>query len=569
MINELIERLLLDTENISTELDKSNSSNSINEVLNKILAYEDLTEDELNIFKSISLNNPDLTNEEKETLEFIEFLISVGECIEDFQINLLNKLLNKYKSEDTSLINAKYERNKRLVDALQSNDLFADYDHLLDVLKQYNYSNKDILIILKGLITSNYKDYDKSKIVREEKVETKKTVEIQNIFDVMNQKNVTNILRKYGFHSNDINKKYLELLPIEDNMFNDIEYVLEYFKKLDFKPKALYKEAPKDFIFTIAFATKEHIDTIDKLAAEKGINIKKLIKNGKIVLNSDRELEVNGDLEYFGLYDSLLKNIELYDSLGYKHSRNNCIELYYMRHDLAFNCYKLFSNEYRFRLKNPQDLEYIISNNTMNFIDRHLEFERGRELLLDSTFFNQYLPTMCKATVYGTKIQLEKANVNEKHHREMSELFDAMQIRVGLKNGLGMFDVDIPEFEETKFEKELYKHFDVMKDSDGIKSYVIPLEYMVDHSLEENEYIKYLDENYRQGKYVYLVGENTRVSRIKVLRILTMFKDKGIEINEETVKFAMRFDLIGFQNDIDNINNSLNDFQNERAKKLC
>ena len=72
MINELIERLLLDTENISTELDKSNSSNSINEVLNKILAYEDLTEDELNIFKSISLNKPDLTNEEKETLESLK-----------------------------------------------------------------------------------------------------------------------------------------------------------------------------------------------------------------------------------------------------------------------------------------------------------------------------------------------------------------------------------------------------------------------------------------------------------------------------------------------------------------
>ena len=565
MINELIERLSLDNEQISTELENSNSSNSINAILNKILSYEELTEEELNIFKNISLDNPDLTNEEKETLEFIEFLISVNECLEDLQINLLNKLLNKYKSEDTSLINTKFERNKRLIEALKSKDLFADYDYLMEVLKQYNYSNKDILIILKGLISSNYKDFDKSAINNEIEVSKKEDEVLEkNIFDVIDFENIKKILKKYGFRSNDFDKKYFEVLPIEDNMFRDMEYILEYFTKLSIKPKTLYREAPYDFIFTLAFGTKEHADEIERICNEKKIDLKELIKNGCVILNNDRTAIIDGSMEFFGLYDNFLKNIEFFDSLGYNHSKARYIEIFYMSNELCVNCYKLYTDEYRFRLKNPQDIDRIFSNCLGNCLDRTLELENGRDCMLENV---SYLGATSKKSYYHIKNGKTKVANNTFEPKVMDALEDICSINPNYK--LDVSSVEIPELEVTDYEKELYKYFEQLIDQEDIPFYTIPLEVLVDHSLEENEYIKYLDEKYKKGRFVYVINEETRVSRIKVLRILNVFNSKGIEINADTVKFAMKFDLIGYESDINNINNSLNDFQNERTKKLC
>lgn len=562
MIKELVEKISFDTEEMHQELEKNNKSNRINEVIKKILDAESLSDDELNIFRNISITNPDLSSEEKETLDFIEFLISVNEPLEEFQINLLNKLLVKYKSEDTSIISTKYDRNKKLIESLQSKELFADYDYLLDTLKKYNYSNKEILTILKGIILSNYNDFDKSKISMEEVVEAEKVNNQSDIINTLDINKLKNILKKYGFRSNDLSETDFLKLPVEEKMFEDMEYILDFFTKLGIKPKNLYKNAPLDFLYTLAFGTKEHADEIERICTEKKINLKDLIKNGCIVLNNDRSVITDNNIEYFGLYDNFIKNIEFFDSLNFNHSKAKYIELYYMSNNLCINCYKLYSEEYRCKLKSPQDIERIFTNCLGNCMDRILELENGRERLLDGV--NCIGATSIK-TFYNLKYSNEtNKNASNKNIEDIRSInfFNSSSV-------IDLSEIVIPKLEVTEYEQELYKYFEILTDLDDIPFYAIPLEVLVDHSLEENEYIKYLDSKYKRGRFVYVINDETRVSRVKVLRILTLLNSKGIEINSDALKFAMKFDLVGYEKDIENINNSLNDFENERTKKLC
>lgn len=567
MINELINKILLDTEKMEEEINNSNLSSSISSVINKILSAETLTDYEIELFKSI-INNDDLTVEEKETLEFIQFLISVEDCLDSTQTDLLNNLLTKYKESDTSIINTKVERNRRLINSLQGKEVFADYDYLLDTLKHYNYSSKDILTIIKGLIISNYHSYDKSNIKREDTKndETSDIVSsVEKATNICDMNYIRKLIKKCGFRQNEFDEKLLYYLPNEDNLFKDVDYILDFFDELKLKPKSIYKIYPLDFVYTLALGTKEHVDEIKRICIERDINMKELIKNGSIVLVSDRTEMIDGEEEPLGLYDNFIKNIEFFDSLNYKYKNNTELNLYYMSNALCKNSYQLYVDEYRFQIKRPNDIDKIFIICLGNCLDRTLELETGRAAM-DNPL--DYLKVPSKRTYYYFK-DIPKNSI--KQNSNIPSVMDVVtrafkrneDFRYALQN------IKIPVLEETEYEKSLYKFFELLLDAEGEEYYCIPLEYVVDHSLEENEYVKYLDENYKKGRFVYVINNETRVSRIKVLRVLNLLNKNNIEITEDAVKFAMKFDLIGYPCDIENINKAFNDFKKGKEKVLC
>ena len=568
MVNELINKLTLDTEKINQEYNNCNLSNSISNVINKIKSSEALTEEEFDIFKNISSIDLELTDVEKETLGFIEFLISINDKLDEYQIALLDKLLDKYKVTDTDLVQTKLDRNKRLIEALKSKDLFADFDYLYETLKQYNYSNKEILILIKGLIKSNYGNYDKLTITLEE-VSNEITDDIENVevkekLSKQEIDNLKRLLKKYQVNSSIFREDLLKYLPIEKDMFKDAEAILEFLNSEGVDIKKLYKKLTLDLIFVLAFGKKEYTTIVKEICEKNKIDLKSILRTGVVVFADYRSQLIDDHEEYFGLHENFLENIEFFNSLGYDHSKCDNIELYYMMNKLCRNCYKLFKDEYRLKLKNPQDIERIFSNRLGNSLDRTLELKDGQDRLIDN--YIKYVGTASKRSYYYIR-EHEQPIMVPAFQTSLANSITGVKIVTEVPKDLS--DVFIPEFKETKEEIELYKYFESFIDQDGEQFYAIPLEIAVDHSLEENEYIKFLDEKYRKGRNLYVIADDTRVSRVKVLRVLSLFKQNGIDLTEDKVKFAMKFDLIGYQSDIYNINNAFNEMKKERTKKLC
>ena len=84
--------------------------------------------------------------------------------------------------------------------------------------------------------------------------------------------------------------------------------------------------------------------------------------------------------------------------------------------------------------------------------------------------------------------------------------------------------------------------------------YVIPQSVKINEAIFDNEHIDYLENNYKKDTLTYVINR-TRVSRIKVLRILSYLNSRGIDINQDVIQYAFRFNYIYTANDLDNIMN--------------
>ena len=537
MISEFLKKVLQENSKMEEELINYDLSNNINTILSKIKNSEELDEKEITIFKNIALNDVELTDIEKETLDFIVFLISINESLDTFQLDLINKLLDKYKIKDTSIIKNNLEKNNILIDSLNSKELFVYYDYLLETLNKYNYSNKEILIILKGLIKSNYKDYDKTNIKYIEKTDTIEEPKVE-VLDKKVIDKLKRILKKYQINPNIFDETLFKYLPIEDNMFKNCEYILNFLQENGIDIKEIYLDGPLDLLFTLAFASKENVINVKEICTKNNIDITRLLRHGIIILNNHRTVEIDGTTEFFGLYENFLLNVDLLNSIGYKHSDNISIYIYYMDNQLCINCYDLLKNEYNISLKSPQELEMVFNHYFCNCEDRALELPNGKQLLLEN--FGLFL----------------KEVGNKDYYKIKSKVYDLEKDKLLLSMNLNEID------------KKYYKLFNLFYDSKGDIYRSVPLDYIVDHSLEENDYIKYLDSTVRKEEYIYLLNNTTRISRIKVLRVLNFLNKNGYEIGEDEVKFALKFDFLGSDEDILNIENAFKELKQGKNKNL-
>ena len=84
-------------------------------------------------------------------------------------------------------------------------------------------------------------------------------------------------------------------------------------------------------------------------------------------------------------------------------------------------------------------------------------------------------------------------------------------------------------------------------------------------SIKQNIVVQFLDKKYMKNEYLYMIG-NTRISRKKVLRIFYSLAKEGytISINQpDTIKYALAYNSILTQEDVDNINNFRYAYENE------
>ena len=111
---------------------------------------------------------------------------------------------------------------------------------------------------------------------------------------------------------------------------------------------------------------------------------------------------------------------------------------------------------------------------------------------------------------------------------------------------------DIQE-EKTELNEQLNAFFEPIEDGKDHVMYAIPHSVKIDPEILNNEYVDYLETNYKSKDLVYIFNR-TRVSRIKVLRILSYLNSRGIVITQDVVKYALKFNYIYIEKDLDNIN---------------
>ena len=557
MINSIIEKLTTEINQLKLEIEKNIFSNKVNQVIDLILSGNIISTEDYEIFKQIKNEVKGLDDIELETLDFIEFIIQGDIELEELQINLLNKIKLMFPVIDITDLNNSYNELSKLYEQLSNKVVFTEFDLLSTKLKEYNYSSKEIVDIIRGLILSNYGDYSKDNICLDSKEE-----EITETKDNERVNSIKKLLKRFGLKSAEANDPAFDVLFNSTASKEDIEYTLNFYKNNKFKIRTMFKKDKYRLIYILIYSTKAQIDEFMELCNEASIDINAILKLDLEAIIDEVKFSANDSTYIIGVLDVIRDNVGFLKSIGYDFKNARFNEIYLCHPKRMQNAYHLYTEEYLLQLNNPNDIEYLCTKHFANSLDRMIEYENGRELLSEIENMG-----VCNKKLYYYMRRMHKKSRKEPEKYGKILEFGLKHLYNDDNNFYNMIlDVEIPMLDISTEELMYYQYFGSDEENTGETYYFIPQEQGIDKEIYENEYVKYLEENYRHGKNVYLFN-GTRVSKIKLLRILSYFAQKEIEIDDSAVKFALKFDLIAEQEDYDNIDEAIDSYKKGSAKK--
>lgn len=567
MIDLLIKKIV--EENNILEQDKKIAENNkficeiLNKILNKINISSSDTDKVLDLLKHDSL----LTNLEKETLEFVfTILLPNNMKLEQAQKDILNKLLTKYSKIVSEEFNEKINRNNKLIAMLESEEIFLYFDDLNTLLKEYGIDIKDRLKIIKELIHKNYSAQLEHKVtdlsvaseagtnIITDEISVYEKIDIENddtiadnvsISEEMIIKSDTEQFKKIMSFFKE-NKLYYDKL--DDTLKEKINTyglnieqatnIINVLKNIGINIRSYYSNNSEKFVNLILFSTIESMNEVVAILSKRNISLKK-------ILNFDTRIFYS--IESGGLLESFKDNITFLDSLDYDYNENTDLELYYTMSEDLKNVYYLYTKIYRFKLSYLENICLLKRKSLFPILDRLVEISNRSLNLVEKTDMRLF-DIYNKEIFHGLKV-LETMGSE-------GDLISKLSFLMQLKKKENDFKVDDPDdvLEHSELYNKLNSYFTSIEDEDNCVMYVIPQNVKVDETIFNNEYIDYLENNYKKDTLTYIVNR-TRVSRIKVLRILSYLNSQGIDINQEVIQYALRFNYIYTENDLENIMN--------------
>ena len=585
------------------------NDSSFNSIISKIINIEEISEEELNLYreKTNKISN-NLSEEELITLDFLSnYLINKNIPLADNQRELLIKIENSL-SMTTDIETAKklLDKNKELLSELE-NGKHIDVDtiekirfFLFDELKSLNIeeiklSPLELNKIIFELIEYNIKNSNN----------IEKIVEVKGNDKLLDESLLEEVLNEYGYNYNfldDEAKLYLRRYSNIDNIDSLLSFMavegiaLKLIdSRLDDFTKS--KEAIKtiNMIFTRILVNSDVETLIDmKQRFENSTHsyAKYIMENPEVIIgptkktkssikvaSGDSTIDIvppkNGNFrdndDFFkGLgfdFDYLMDKIQtifLTPSDNIKLNYDILTKVY----DLPFtppkpkaltalvpNSETALSNIDRFIESAPRGYDYIKNNPAKVANISDIEFYQIR-LLGDNIFYEVGDRGLIKYTSSNSKIDDSMRTILKYNLSEIQQVFDSnseprtvLDSETILKLNAICIGVNI---------------------SDNLEN----------DNLLNNPYINYLESNCRidenNNAYPYLYNLNgTLISRKKVLRIYNqLLQSNALETvgdfipEEDFIKYAISYNSILNEEDVNNINNAVSEMTNAKTKKL-
>lgn len=551
MIEQVIEKLKEENLKLKTMLDDLNNEKNFVEILIKILNNTNITDNELNEAISYLESYEKIDSIDKETIMFtLVVLVPNNEKFEKTQIEAIKKVISQYTDEPILDISRNMTTNSTLIDKLSCDEVFIYIDDLDNTLVKYGFSSKDRLKVISELIKKNFS----VKIIDEEKKEISDNVEevVQEVKEesIQTEDSSTDVEEVKITCSNEImnlfKKNKLFYDKLEDSLklkinevginVEEVTYIFDYLKKIKFNIKNRYSEVPEDIVNVMMYATKENLDKLINICDERHISLKSLINSNIKIL--------------YGMYfDNFISNIEFLDFLGYDYSNGEKDKFYTVPNFHIVASYKIYTQVYKLTLTDANFSRIFGFLHWNSVLDRLIEFMPNYEINnliseIGEKIFER--PSAISFKVLKECIKKLKSTESIKDDgKKLIKLINALDYEI---------NVDIVK-EENEFYEDLNSNLIQLYDMEGNDIYVIPYIETVHEEILENEYIDYLEQNYKKGNFIYKIND-TKVSRIKVLRAINYLTHNGIEITKDVVLYALKLNYIYIDDDLENINNA-------------
>lgn len=575
MIENLIFRLKLENENLTKKIKEISKSNKIHEICAKILNGISITEEELDILHKTIEKTKSLSSLDKETLEFILFIIPSGDTLDDKQKKTIKNLMSTFNIAATDELENKLHRNERFIDLLESNQIFVYFEQLTEILKEYNYTTKDILKIIKILIKNNYSaeikkeesNIDNSnneqelveevieelneetslEIVKLEESDSKEEKEdtqgiqksdtndeedLSNIEIINSDEEILKLFKRYKLFYTNLDEKFKKMLRTNPIDFEDKYAMFDLLKTNGFNIKSMYNENQDIFVEMILKSNAEMVRNIINICKDRKIDLKKTYKIIQDIFISD---------ENDGVYDTFVNNIEFLDSISFDYSLYKTIYLYGLNTELLKYKYRLLTDVYKFNLY-EQTIDYFYCITSITVIDRIIEMDPEKRFKLESS--PDTLLNISPQFSYALKKQIKTLK-----YAFSFENIEPLSYESAMEQAIYEFK----EEDEDELTEYLNSKLERFETDEGDVCYDIPFTNNLSQEVLNHPLVVYIEKNYSSVPFLYNI-RGTTVSRIKVLRVLNYFALQGIEITEEVVKYAMKLNFIFLGNDLENIN---------------
>lgn len=513
--------------NKSMGMEQLDDDKKIVQVLNSILEkkynvhYEDNSID-----KIIDIFNKNITSEEdKKIVNRIKFLIHVHNVsveLTNEQIDFINKLKDFYceKIDSYEINNDTYYRIVELISFLEDDYKFENVGLLMTVFSNLEVEGTEQLKIISTIIKNN---------------STKKFNEQLNLTD-----SIEKVLKK-----NEIPLDYIDediIVILNDNLKNVTEVINHIITIDDNLLKDLAKEEKTLYtlINLLIFSSKEIINKFIKICNEESLDSKKLIKSSPQIIISNK---ISGGSN--GKFDNFIANIDFCKekNIPVKSVEKLLLEdneiLYHRYNTIKLYGVDITGNE--FVLENralPIMMDVVIESSKLGFKYLQTNFDSFIKNANNLVMVLPFAPELLVESSEEEKIILDEVKlvaIREKIKMEFGPAFDSRTKGVCLKERY----------------VELFKLFDIMKDSTGRYYFVVPEKYdYIDESIFENRYISYLENpknKFKKNEYMYNL-DGCLISRIKFLRLCTFLNDILPKVNEmldsNAIKYALRFEKV-------------------------
>lgn len=578
MINKFIDLLKEYNEILKSKIATSKSSEQINSVLSR-LGKEPVSEEEIEMLYA-EISKLDLEEESRKRIPFIIFLLKNNKDLDEDQNAILYSISRQISLQDTSSIESLIEKNNKVIDELSNKKIFENMEDLIIVFNELESSeeitidNKLKLDFLKEIIVRNIENASMFEV---DNVEESDTYPVDYEIEVSDDKKMSDeelkeLLEKYDYSYDALtkdNKKYLSKYATKER----ITEVLDELERIDiyikFKsPK--YKEA---FCKIIVLSSADAIRKCLNLCNKHGISITLFVEENPSVLipntvqrhkHSIRTTTDTGDSDTIhGVLGNFEENLEYLSERGYDITEINrkrkdalTINPYIMRHNL-----ETLETLYGISMKDGKAFSAVMNGTAIENLDRLIEsspkgFEYAR--VNKSKISIVLIPELMKIRIaeaqncslfYERGDQIVKFGDVGKTLSNSNSPIDKKRIQV-LKMSdsdvIRAFGQDVPVFLSDDVAAEIDI---VLRSPSEIRSI----------DVEDNIYIKYLDDHYKlkdengnESEFVYKIN-STLISRMKVLRICQALKNNGIEINEDIIKYVISYNSILNKEDVENI----------------
>lgn len=580
MINEFIDILKKYNEFIKTKIESSRGSKIINSVLSRI-GKEPVTDEEIEMFNA-EISKLDLDEASKNRIPFIIFLLKNNKELDQTQQGILYSISQKVLAQDVLPYESLIERNNKVIEELSNSETFKNIEDLTAIFNElskthrFNIDNRFILDVIREIIIKNHENASKLGInvsVDENQLSEDEYVEKELSDDKkMSEEEIKEILEKYGYSYNLLskdNKTYLSKYALKERLIE----VLDTLKGLGIYIK-LNKDTNKTaFCKIVVLSSLDAIKECLTLCNENGISILNFVENEPSVLipnkvrqqkqsnsgtnKSENKKSVTGALGNFK------ENLRYLNEHGYNIMQINkkcknalLINPYILRYNL-----EMLEDMYGISMKNGKAFTGVLAGSAIKNLDRIIE---------SSPLGYEYAKSNNSKLNGVSLIGLMKIRMAELENCSLLYYLNGKLVKIG-ENGEMLTD---PNYQDDKrvqilklSDQDVIKEFGqriplfLSDEEAGTLKAIIDNSKVNDINVEDNKFIKHLDNNYmlkdehgNKNEFVYKIN-STLISRKKVLRICQALKNNNIVITEGIIKYAISYNSILNENDVNNINN--------------